>query len=154
MSDFHFIAVLTYGREKHSNKSDFKLGQGAGMNVLLTLLGNRAQELFVPRASYRYVYLEVKGISTHHNYLVLRVTPDEKAQVEAICRKQGSYTWVYLWENDTRRWLEFPSAPQAHYIDPSSYGGAYPKFPPMHAAFVTPSTLTDDVPEAGKTRLA
>ena len=148
MSDFHFIAVLTYGKEKHGDQSDFKLGQGAGMNVLLTLFGNRAQEFVVPRASYRYVNLDVKGINAHRNYLVLNVTPDEKAQVETICRKHGSYTWVYLWENDTRRWLEFPSAPQAHYIDPSSYGGSCPKFPPTHAKFVTPSKLTDHAPES------
>ena len=148
MSDFHFIAVLTYGKEKHGAQSDFKLGQGAGMSVLLALFGTQAREFVVPRASYRYVNLEVKGVSAYRNYLVLNVTPDEKAQVETICRKQGSYTWVYLWEQDTRRWLEFPSAPQAHYIDPSSYGGSCPRFPPTHAKFVTPSKLTDDAPEA------
>ena len=147
MSVFHFIAVLTYGKEKHGDQSDFKLGQGAGMNVLLDLFGNHAREFVAPRASYRYVNLDVKGISAHRNYLVLCINPDEKAQVETICRQQGSYTWVYLWENDTRRWLEFPSAPQAHYIDPSSYGGSCPKFPPTHARFVTPSKLTDDAPE-------
>jgi|GEM_PF-1122636 len=148
MSDFHFIAVLTYGKEKHGDQSDFKLGQGAGTDVLLSLFGNRAQEFVMPCASYRYVNLDVKGISAHRNYLVLNVTPNEKARVEVICRKQGSYTWVYLWEQDSRRWLEFPSAPQAHYIDPSSYGGSCPKFPPTHAKFVTPSKLTDDVLES------
>ena len=147
MSDFHFIAVLTYGKEKHGDQSDFKLGQGAGTDVLLSLFGDHAREFVAPRASYRYVNLDVKGVSAYRNYLVLRVTPDEKAQVETICRKQGGYTWVYLWENDTRRWLEFPSAPQAHYIDPSSYGGSCPKFPPTHAKFVTPSKLTGDAPE-------
>jgi len=151
MSDFHFIAVLTYGKEKHGDQSDFKLGQGAGMSVLLALFGSHVQEFIVPRASYRYVNLDVKDVSAHRNYLVLRVTSDEKAQVEAICRQQGSYTWVYLWENDTRRWLEFPSAPQAHYIDPSSYGGSCPKFPPTHAKFVTPLKLTDDAPQANVT---
>jgi len=148
MSDFYFIAVLTYGKEKHGDQSDFKLGQGAGMSVLLALFGSHAREFVVPRASYRYVNLDVKGISAHRNYLVLNVTPDEKAQVDSICRQQGSYTWVYLWEQDSRRWLEFPSAPQAHYIDPSSYGGSCPKFPPTHAKFVTPSKLTDDAPES------
>ena len=147
MSDFQFIAVLTYGKENHGDQSDFKLGQGAGMSVLLALFGRHAREFIVPRASYRYVNLDVKGISAYRNYLVLNVTPDEKAQVETICRKQGSYTWVYLWEQSTRRWLEFPSAPQAHYIDPSSYGGSCPKFPLTHAKFITPSKLTDDVPE-------
>ena len=78
MSDFHFIAVLTYGKEKHGDQSDFKLGQGAGMSVLLALFGDRAREFVVPRASYRYVNLDVKGVSAHHNYLVLNVTPDEK----------------------------------------------------------------------------
>jgi len=147
MSDFHFIAVLTYGKEKHGDQLDFKLGQGAGMNVLLTLFGNQAREFVVPHASYRYINLNMKGVSAYRNYLVLNVTPDEKAQVEAICRKHGSYTWVYLWENGTRRWLEFPSAPQAHYIDPASYGGSCPKFSPTHAKFVTPSKLTDDASE-------
>jgi len=90
------------------------------MGVLLALFGNCAREFVVPLASYRYVNLKVKGVSAYRNYLVLNVTPDEKAQVEAICRKYGSYTWAYLWEQDTRRWLEFPSAPQAHYIDPLS----------------------------------
>jgi len=151
MSDFHFIAVLTYGKEKHGDQSDFKLGQGAGINVLLALFGDHAREFVVPHASYRYVNLDVKGVSAHRNYLVLNVTPDEKAQVEAICRKQGSYTWVYLWEQDSRRWLEFPSAPQAHYIDPSSYGGSCPKFPPTHAKFITPSKLTEHVPQANVT---
>ncbi len=139
MSDFHFVAVLTYGKEKHGNKSNFKLGRGAGPDVLLMLFSNHAREFVSPRASYRYINLDVKGATTYKNYLVLRVTPEENGQIEAICRGQGSYTWVYLWENETRRWLEFPCSPQAHYIDPSSYGGSCPKFVPTAAPFITPS---------------
>jgi hypothetical protein len=147
MSEFHFIAVLTYGKERHSNQSCLKIARGAGADVLLTLFGSRARELTSAQASYRYVHLDVKDARTHQNYLVLRVTSEEKAQVETICRTVGSYTWVYLWEAEGRRWLEFPSAPTAHYIDPSSYGGTYPKFQPAHAAFVTPSKLSDaDIP--------
>jgi len=143
MSDFYFIAVLTYGTERHGDKSDFKLGNGSGVDVLLALFGDRAHEFVAPRGSYRYVHVDVKGFRTHRNYLVLRVTDEEKVRVEAICRTKGSFTWVYLWESEGRRWLEFPSTPQAHYIDPSSYGGSSPKFPPTHAALVTPSRLTE-----------
>ncbi|MEP7288629.1 MAG: hypothetical protein ABI947_22985 [Chloroflexota bacterium] len=155
MSDYHFIAVMTYGKEKHGDKSYFKLGRGAGGDVLLALFDNRARELAAPRASYRYLYLDDSNAVTHRNYLVLRLTTDEKAQVETICRKVGSHAWVYLWESEGRRWLEFPCAPQAHYIDPTSYGGAHPKFPPTAAKFITPSRQADEktasVPSAGVT---
>ena len=147
MSDFHYVAVLTYGSEKQRDVSSFKIGRGAGIDALLTLFGSRAKETTPPQASYRYVHVDQKDMTTHHNYLVLRVTSDEKDQIETICRKVGSYTWVYLWEQDTRRWLEFPCAPQAHYLDPSSYGGSCPKFPPTAARFITPSTPINDEPE-------
>lgn len=150
MSDFHFVAVLTYGTERHGDKSDFKLGNGSGADVLLALFSGHAHEFVMPRASYRYVHVDVQNFRTHKNYLMLRITDEEKARVETICRTKGSYTWVYLWESEGRRWLEFPSAPQAHYIDPSSYGGSCPKFPPTHAAFVTPSRLTE-MPETETT---
>jgi hypothetical protein len=136
MSDFHFIAVLTYGTEKQRDVSSFKIGHGAGADVLLALFGSRATETTPPRAGYRYIHLDGHA-ATHRNYLVLRVTPEEKVQVEAICRKQGSFPWVYLWQDNC--WLEFPCAPQAHYIDPSSYGGSQPKFPPGAAKFIMPS---------------
>jgi len=145
MSDFHFIAVLTYGKEKHGDQSDFKLGQGAGTEVLLTLFGTHAREFTLPRATFRYMYVDVPSVSTHKNYVVLRVTSDEKAQVETVCRRQGHYTWVYLWEPEFRRWLEFPCAPQALYVDPTSYGGICPKFLPTDTAFVTPSQLNNEV---------
>lgn len=144
MSDFHFIAVLTYGKEKHGNQSDFKLGQGAGADVLLSLLRPHAQEFVARRLSYRYIHIDLSRVSTHKNYIVLRVTTEEKAQVETVCRRQGRYTWVYLWEADSCRWLEFPCAPQARYTDPTSYGGDCPKFPPTHAAFFTPSRLNEE----------
>lgn len=144
MSDFHFIAVLTYGKEKHGDSSYFKLGRGASADVLLALFASRARELAAPRASYRYVYVADPNATTHRNFLVLRLTTDEKAQVETVCRKIGSHPWVYLWESEGRRWLEFPCAPQAHYIDSTSYGGAHPKFPPTAAKFVTPSHQGDE----------
>ena len=34
MTDYHFIAVMTYGKEKHGDNSYFKLGRGAGADVL------------------------------------------------------------------------------------------------------------------------
>ncbi len=148
MSDFYFVAVLTYGTEKQRGVSSFKIGNGAGTDVLLALFGERAKEMTPPQASYRYVHVDGPRLTAHRNYIVLRVTLDEKAQVEAICRKQGSFTWVYLWESETQRWLEFPCSPQAHYIDPSSYGGACPKFPPTHATFATPSRLDTELPTA------
>jgi hypothetical protein len=139
MSDYHFIAVVTFGTEIHGDQSHFKFGQGSGADVLLTLFGNRAREFVLPRASYRYVHVDMKNLRTHRNYLVLRVTPEEKAHVEAVCHRRGSSTWVYLWEAEDRRWLEFPCHPLAHYSDPSSYGGSCPKFPPTHTAFFTVS---------------
>jgi len=42
MSDFQYITVLTYGKEKHGDQSDFKLGHGAGVSILLHLFGERA----------------------------------------------------------------------------------------------------------------
>ncbi len=145
MPDSHFVAVLTYGTEKQHGVSNFKIGRGAGADVLLALFGDRAQETTPPQASYRYVHVDGPRLTAHRNYIILRVTPDEKAQIEAICRKQGSFPWVYLWEN--QRWLEFPCAPQAHYIDPSSYGGSCPKSPPTAARFVTPSQAASEAPE-------
>ena len=80
MSDFHFVAVLTYGTEKQCGLSSFKLGRGAGVDVLLTLFGSRAKEVTLPQASYRYVHVDQKELTTHHNDLVLRVTPYENAE--------------------------------------------------------------------------
>jgi len=144
MSDFFYVAVLTYGSEKQHGVSCFKIGSGSGADVLLALFGDRAKEVALPKASYRYVHVDVKGFRTHRNYLVLRVTSDEKAQIESICRKNGSFVWVYLWEHEERHWLQFPNTPAARYIDPTSYGGACPKFLPSHAGFVTPSSLNDE----------
>lgn len=148
MSDYQFIAVMTYGKEKHGNNSYFKLGRGAGADVLLALFGSRARELAAPRASYRYVYVADPNATTHRNFVVLRLTPDEKAQVETICRTLGSHPWVYLWESEHRRWLEFPCAAQANYLDPASYGSAHLRFPPSAARFVTPSRQDDTAAEA------
>src|SRR5579864_3681806 len=144
MTDFHFIAVLTYGKEQQDGVPSFKIGRGVSADVLLALFGSRARENTPPRASYRYIHLDVKGATTHQYYLVLRLTADEKAMVETLCRSHGHSVALYLWQDG--RWLQFPCAPQAHYIDPQSYGGSRPKFPPTVAPFLTlsrPSNAPD-----------
>ncbi|MHB8628559.1 MAG: hypothetical protein ACYDBJ_20270 [Aggregatilineales bacterium] len=137
MTDFHFVALLTYGTEQQGGVASFKIGRGIGADVLLALFGSRAREITPPRASYRYIHLDAKGATTHHSYLVLCLTADEKVQVETLCRSQGHSVAVYLWQDG--RWLQFPCAPQAHYIDPQSYGGAHPKFVPTAISCLTPS---------------
>lgn len=143
MSEFHFIAVPTFGKERHENLPAFRLGLGVRADVLLTLLGNQARELTSPRTDYRYVHLDVKDARTWHNHLVLRITSEEKGRVEAICRTNDNFTCVFLWEHERQRWLEFPGMPAAHYVDASTRSGADPKFLPVHAAFITPSRLAE-----------
>jgi len=152
MSDFYFVALRTFGREKQRGQSCFKLGQDVNVDILMTLFGSRAIDLTPPQASYRYIHLAVKNAATHQYHLVLHLTDAETMQVEQLCRAYGNTVAVYLWEASGRRWLQFPHTPHANYIDPTSYGALCPKFQPSHSVFLTPSKL-EETTEAKSTAI-
>ncbi|MHB8626800.1 MAG: hypothetical protein ACYDBJ_07200 [Aggregatilineales bacterium] len=143
MSDYHFVAIPTYGKEEQDGVLSFNVGRGIGADVLLALFGSRARETTPPGAGDRYIHVNVQRVVIHHNWLVLRVTADEKMQVEAICRSLGHSSSICLWQRgEDPCWYEFPCSPQAHYI-PQSHGGSHPKFAPTAAPFLTPSQPLD-----------
>ena len=72
----------------------------------------RARYVTPPRASYTYLQLAVPH-RLKNNYLVLRLTGDELAQIEIITRQQPLGAWVYLWRDG--HWLEFPCGSHADY---------------------------------------
>ena len=132
----HFIAVRTYGKRMHGGQSDLKLASGSALPVLQALFKDKARRFSTPRASYQYLNIDPEiELPLHHHYLLLKVDDSEKMLVESICRRANGYNWVYLWDAQKQRWLEFPNQQHAEYrADQSSK----PDFKPVEARFVTP----------------
>jgi hypothetical protein len=106
------LAVHTYGaqRVKHPKTgqkvSAQKIGySSAAAEVLLALYGERARNISSKNASY--IYLQIDGeVVVRHGYMLLKVTADELARLEAITRRFHRSA-CYLWRE--HRWWELPN---------------------------------------------
>lgn len=141
MTESHIIAVHTYGsqRVKHPRTkqtvSAYKIGySSAAPDVLLALYGAKARDVSSRQASYRYIQIDGET-SVRHGYLLLKLTTDELARVEAVTR-QHPRAAVYRWHDN--RWLEFPHGSNPAYSDLAGRSG--PDFDPSGYRPVSPST--------------
>ncbi|CAG0980620.1 Hercynine oxygenase [Anaerolineae bacterium] len=109
-TEYVFVALDTYGRELVSDPTTHKRVLAlkctrAVLDILLKLFREHARDLTPPRStSYRYIVLDPMP-TLKKSYLVLRLTPDEVTQVEALCKTQV-FPWVYRWREG--KWWEFP----------------------------------------------
>lgn len=139
MAETHILAIHNYGsqRVKHPTTqkmiSAYKIGYtSAASTLLLALLGERAQNVSSPRASYHYVHID-GDVAVHHGYILLTVTADDLRRAEAVSR-QFHRAAAYLWRD--HRWYELPSSREQHYAVVQS--GSQPNFDPTSFRATSP----------------
>ena len=132
MNAHHIIAVDTYGAQRITDPvtgtliSAYKLGYSSAVtDVLRALYGARARDVSPKQATYRY--LKIDGdVIVRHRHILLTLTDDELARVEAITRRYHRAA-VYLWRD--RKWWELPDSIRPEYADPGYRVG--PDFDPI-----------------------
>jgi hypothetical protein len=135
------VAVDTYGKTMLSSSSTERVHTlkctRIIAEIILSLFGDLAQDLTPPHSqNYRYIALDPLP-ALKKNYLVLRLTLDEQARIEVLCRA-SVFHWVFLWR--AGKWWEFPSRDHPDYRDvKASSSLSYPHFPAGATPFVTPS---------------
>ncbi len=141
MAEQHILAVHTYGSQRvqhpqtHQTVSAYKIGySSAACETLLALYGTKARDVSSPRASYHYVQID-GDTAVSHSYLLLKVSPDELMQAEAVTRRYHRAA-VFLWRES--KWLELPNNRDNSYTEPVSQSG--PGFNPSGYRPVSPST--------------
>jgi hypothetical protein len=136
------VAIHTYGREPAYDQatgrsvSTIKCTRAAP-DILLALFGERARDLTPPRSYYRHIALDPVP-SLKNSYLMLRLTREDLAQVEALTRPQPVGAWVYLWRD--LKWHEFPhQGVNGEDVDYRPSNSSGPTFDPGSAVVLCPS---------------
>jgi hypothetical protein len=137
----HTIAIDTYGAQRVTDPatgklvSAHKLGYTTAVTaVLLALYGENARDVLPRQATYRYLHIE-GDVLVRHGHILLTLTPDELATVEAITR-QHHRAAVFLWRDE--RWWAFPDSTHSAYTEPGY--GVGPKLAPTGLRPPSPST--------------
>jgi hypothetical protein len=141
MAETHILAVHTYGlqRVEHPTArkriSGYKIGYtSAASALLLALLGERAQNVSPPRASYHYIQID-GDVAVHHSYILLKLTADELQRAVAVSR-QHHRAAAYLWRDN--RWHELPNSRQPDYA--AVLAGSQPNFDPTGIRATSPAS--------------
>lgn len=137
----HIIAIDTYGAQRVTDPatgklvSAHKLGYTTAVTaVLLALYGANARDVSPRQATYRYVQID-GDVLVRHGHILLTITSDELARVEAITR-QHHRAAVFLWRDE--RWWTFPDSTHSTYTEPGY--GVGPKLAPTGLRPPSPST--------------
>jgi hypothetical protein len=129
----HTIALYTYGMQVRNGVSCIKCTRNVPV-ILKTLFGDRA----VDKSTYgTYQYIHIPGVHLKNNFLILRLTDEEKAEVERITAPSRHYPYTYLWRDNG--WYEFPYAGKPTYRPAQGAGSTYPRLRGDNVAPLSPS---------------